>query len=186
MAASAFPEEMKKVKLYSEEDTSLERETKESEDDPPEISVFLPVFNENHLRPLHVKLGEELVILGRTAEIIYVDDGSSDGSLTVLREIAAHDPRCASSPSDEITARRRQWPPVLMRRGDRLVLMDADLQNDPADIKRLLDKLEEGYDVVSGWRGNARTNVDAQNSIGDCQPSNFIYRRRASTITAAH
>ena len=60
----------------------------------PEISVFLPVFNEEpNLRPLQEKLDQALAQLGRTAEIIYVDDGSSDGSLSVLREIAARDPR---------------------------------------------------------------------------------------------
>ena len=58
--------------------------------DAPEISVFLPVFNEEpNLRPLHEKLDQALAQLGRTAEIIYVDDGSTDGSLNVLREIAA-------------------------------------------------------------------------------------------------
>ena len=61
---------------------------------PPEISVFLPVFNEEpNLRPLHEKLNQSLAQLGRSAEIIYVDDGSNDGSLNVLREIAANDPR---------------------------------------------------------------------------------------------
>src|ERR1043166_3504078 len=62
--------------------------------DVPDISVFLPVFNEEpNLRPLHEKLNSALAQLGRTAEIIYVDDGSSDGSLEVLRELAARDPR---------------------------------------------------------------------------------------------
>src|SRR5437870_4881335 len=60
----------------------------------PDISVFLPVFNEEpNLGPLHEKLDRALAQLGRTAEIIYVDDGSSDGSLSVLREIAAKDAR---------------------------------------------------------------------------------------------
>ena len=59
-------------------------------DAKPEVSVFLPVYNEEpNLRPLHAKLDEALKALGRTAEIIYVDDGSTDGSLRVLRELAA-------------------------------------------------------------------------------------------------
>src|SRR5437870_12816988 len=63
-------------------------------DDAPDISVFLPVFNEEpNLRPLHDKLDRALAQLGRTAEIIYVDDGSSDGSLAILRELAAKDAR---------------------------------------------------------------------------------------------
>ena len=122
----------------------------------PEISVFLPVFNEEpNLRLLHEKLDRELAQVGRTAEIIYVDDGSTDGSLTALREIAAKDARV------RVIALRRNYgqTPAMAAgidaaRGRVLVPMDADLQNDPADIARLLDKLDEGYDVVSGWRRN--------------------------------
>jgi dolichol-phosphate mannosyltransferase len=126
--------------------------------DGPDVSVFLPVFNEEpNLRPLHEKLNVALAQLGRTAEIIYVDDGSSDGSLDVLREIAAGDPRV------RVIALRRNYgqTPAMAAgihaaRGRVLIPMDADLQNDPADIARLLDKLDEGYDVVSGWRKNRR------------------------------
>ncbi len=124
----------------------------------PDISVFLPVFNEEpNLRPLHEKLDSALGQLRRTAEIIYVDDGSSDGSLDVLREIAAEDSRV------RVIALRRNYgqTPAMSAgidaaRGRVLIPMDADLQNDPADIKRLLDKLDEGYEVVSGWRKNRK------------------------------
>jgi glycosyltransferase involved in cell wall biosynthesis len=124
----------------------------------PEVSVFLPVFNEEpNLRPLHEKLDQSLAQLNRTAEIIYVDDGSSDGSLSVLREIARNDSRV------RVIALRRNYgqTPAMAAgihaaRGQVLIPMDADLQNDPADITRLLDKLDEGYDVVSGWRKNRR------------------------------
>src|SRR5947207_6061130 len=123
---------------------------------PPHVSVFLPVFNEEpNLRPLQARLDEALQKLGRTAEIIYVDDGSSDGSLNVLRELAAKDPRV------RVIALRRNYgqTPAMAAgihaaRGRVLIPMDADMQNDPADIARLLDKLDEGYDVVSGWRKN--------------------------------
>ena len=64
-------------------------ETSPRSKEAPEISVFLPVYNEEpNLLPLHAKLDEALTGLGRTAEIIYVDDGSTDGSLRVLRELA--------------------------------------------------------------------------------------------------
>src|SRR5437764_3266449 len=124
----------------------------------PDISVFLPVFNEEpNLRPLHEKLDRALAQLGRTAEIIYVDDGSSDRSLDVLREIAVEDSRV------RVIALRRNYgqTPAMSAgidaaRGRVLIPMDADLQNDPADIKRLLDKLDEGYEVVSGWRKNRK------------------------------
>ena len=124
--------------------------------DAPDISVFLPVLNEEpNLRPLHEKLDRALAQLGRSAEIIYVDDGSTDGSLAVLREIAAQDSRV------RVIALRRNYgqTPAMAAgidaaRGEVLIPMDADLQNDPADIVRLLEKIDEGYDVVSGWRKN--------------------------------
>ncbi len=122
----------------------------------PDISVFLPVLNEEpNLRPLHEKLDRALAQLGRSSEIIYVDDGSTDGSLAVLREIAAKDSRV------RVIALRRNYgqTPAMAAgidaaRGEVLIPMDADLQNDPADIVRLLEKIDEGYDVVSGWRKN--------------------------------
>lgn len=122
----------------------------------PEISVFLPVYNEEpNLRPLHAKMDEALSKLGRTAEIIYVDDGSTDGSLEVLRELAQADERV------RVVALRRNYGQTAAMaagidaaKGLVLIPMDADLQNDPADIIRLLNKLDEGYDVVSGWRKN--------------------------------
>jgi glycosyltransferase involved in cell wall biosynthesis len=124
----------------------------------PEVSVFLPVFNEEpNLRPLHAKLDEALKSLGYSAEIVYVDDGSTDGSLTILREIAELDPRV------RVVALRRNYGQTAAMaagidaaKGKVLIPMDADLQNDPADITRLLKKLDEGYDVVSGWRKNRK------------------------------
>lgn len=124
--------------------------------DGPEISLFLPVLDEvQNLRPMYAKIKAALDSLGKTAEVIFVDDGSTDDSLTVLKEIAAEDDRVRV-----ISLRRNYGQTAAMSagidaaRGDILIPMDADLQNDPADIKRLLDKLDEGYDVVSGWRLN--------------------------------
>jgi glycosyltransferase involved in cell wall biosynthesis len=145
------------MKVYDQESEVLTAPARRATDpDVPDVSVFLPVFNEEpNLPPLHEKLNASLAQLGRSAEIIYVDDGSSDGSLNVLREIAAHDPRV------RVIALRRNYgqTPAMAAgihaaRGHVLIPMDADLQNDPADIVRLLDKLDEGYDVVSGWRKN--------------------------------
>src|SRR5438105_15704656 len=125
-------------------------------DSSPDISVFLPVLNEEpNLGPLHKKLNRALAQLGRTAEIIYVDDGSTDGSLNVLRDIAARDDRVRV-----ISFRRNYGQTPAMAagihaaRGRVLIPMDADLQNDPVDIARLLEKIDEGFDVVSGWRKN--------------------------------
>ena len=140
------------MKTYDEQEIVKRSETTAT--DVPEISVFLPVYNEEpNLRPLHAKLDEALKALGRTAEIVYVDDGSSDGSLKILRELAEQDSRV------RVVALRRNYGQTAAMAagidaatGKVLIPMDADLQNDPADITRLLDKLDEGYDVVSGWR----------------------------------
>jgi glycosyltransferase involved in cell wall biosynthesis len=144
------------MKIYDEEETLPDNAAISTLEGKPEVSVFLPVYNEEpNLLPLQVKLDEALKALGRTAEIIYVDDGSSDGSLNVLREIARLDDRV------RVVALRRNYGQTAAMaagidaaQGDVLIPMDADLQNDPADIIRLLDKMAEGYDVVSGWRKN--------------------------------
>jgi len=122
----------------------------------PELSLFLPVLDEEeNLRPMHAKISAALDQLGKTAEVIYVDDGSTDKSLSILKEIAAGDPRVRV-----ISLRRNYGQTAAMSagidaaKGEILIPMDADLQNDPADIARLLEKLDEGYDVVSGWRKN--------------------------------
>lgn len=122
----------------------------------PELSLFLPVLDEEeNLRPMHAKISAALDALGKTAEVIFVDDGSTDKSLEILKEIASEDARVRV-----IILRRNYGQTAAMSagidaaKGEILIPMDADLQNDPADIKRLLDKLDEGYDVVSGWRKN--------------------------------
>lgn len=142
------------MKAYDEAQRIRPAATEVSKLATPEISVFLPVYNEEpNLRPLHAKLDQALAALGRTAEIVYVDDGSTDGSLTVLRELASTDSRV------RVVALKRNYGQTAAMaagidaaKGEVLIPMDADLQNDPADIVRLLEKLDEGYDVVSGWR----------------------------------
>jgi Glycosyltransferases involved in cell wall biogenesis len=122
----------------------------------PELSLFLPVLDEEeNLREMHEKIASALDQLGKTAEVIFVDDGSTDKSLAILKEIAAKDDRVRV-----ISLRRNYGQTAAMSagidaaRGEILIPMDADLQNDPADIAKLLEKLNEGYDVVSGWRKN--------------------------------
>src|SRR6476646_9378578 len=144
------------MKLLDEQETLRERASPQPT--KPDVSVFLPVFNEEpNLRPLHAKLDAALKALDRSAEIVYVDDGSNDGSLRILREIAEMDSRV------RVVALRRNYGQTAAMaagidaaRGTVLIPMDADLQNDPADITRLLRKLDEGYDVVSGWRTNRK------------------------------
>src|SRR5919205_970270 len=145
------------MKILDEQEIRGEEPATQSSD-TPDLSIFLPVFNEEpNLLPLHAKLDEALKSLGRSAEIVYVDDGSTDGSLRILREIVDLDPRV------RVVALRRNYGQTAAMaagidaaRGKVLIPMDADLQNDPADISRLLQKLDEGYDVVSGWRKNRK------------------------------
>ena len=146
------------MKILDQQETVTRARPEISTPDEPEVSVFLPVYNEEpNLRPLHAKLDAALRALGRSAEIVYVDDGSTDGSLNILRELAQMDPRV------RVVALRRNYGQTAAMaagidaaRGKVLIPMDADLQNDPADIERLLDTLDEGYDVVSGWRKNRK------------------------------
>jgi dolichol-phosphate mannosyltransferase len=144
------------MKILDEQKVSRELASASFESNAPEVSIFLPVYNEEpNLMPLHAKLDEALKALDRSAEIVYVDDGSTDGSLDILRQIAELDPRV------RVVALRRNYGQTAAMAagidaasGKVLIPMDADLQNDPADIQRLLQKLDEGYDVVSGWRKN--------------------------------
>ena len=149
------------MKIYDEEETLIKNASTPSSGEKPEVSVFLPVYNEEpNLPPLHAKLDEALKALGRTSEIIYVDDGSTDGSLRVLCELAQRDCRV------RVVALKRNYGQTAAMaagidaaQGQVLIPMDADMQNDPADIVRLLEKLDQGYDVVSGWRKNRQDKV---------------------------
>jgi glycosyltransferase involved in cell wall biosynthesis len=118
------------------------------------VSIVIPVFNEeDNIRPLLQQLFPALQALGRPFEVIAVDDGSRDGSLAILKAEAAQRPEL------KVIAFSRNYGQTAAMmagfdhaRGAVIVPMDADLQNDPADIPVLLAKLEEGYDIVSGWR----------------------------------
>ena len=118
------------------------------------ISVVVPAYNEEENIPiLYEKLVKVLDSLGEEYEIVFVDDGSYDRTPEILRELAEKDRRVKV-----VRFRRNYGQTAAMyagfehARGDVIITMDADLQNDPEDIPRLLEKLEEGYDIVSGWR----------------------------------
>ncbi len=122
-----------------------------------ELSIIIPVFNEaENLDLLNEALHSALENSGLSWEAILVDDGSSDGSPEILRRLAEADPERLRV----IELRRNYGQTAAIAAGidhssgDIIVLMDADLQNDPADIPRLVEKIKEGYDVVSGWRVN--------------------------------
>jgi glycosyltransferase involved in cell wall biosynthesis len=128
--------------------------------DAPEVSVVIPVYNEQETIPhLHQELAAALGALDRSWEVILVNDGSCDGSAERLDEVAERDPRFVV-----IHLRRNYGQTAAMAagfdhaRGEIIIAMDADLQNDPADIPKLLAKMDEGYDVVSGWRKHRKDN----------------------------
>lgn len=125
-------------------------------DAAPYLSVVVPIYNEEESIPtLYDQLTAALATLDRPYEIIAVDDGSRDRSFALLSERAAQDPRL------RVVRFRRNFGQTAAfaagfdrARGTYIVTIDADLQNDPTDIPRLLDRAAEGYDVVSGWRAN--------------------------------
>ncbi len=120
----------------------------------PCLSVVVPVYNEEENIPhLYRRLTTELEQLGLSYEIIAIDDGSRDRSFALLSDLAREDRRL------RVVRFRRNFGQTAAfsagfdrARGEVVVTIDADLQNDPADIGALLAKIEEGYDVVSGWR----------------------------------
>ena len=122
------------------------------------VSVLVPVFNEEEsIVRFYEELAEVLHHWGRDYEIVIVDDGSRDNTPQLLQEISQADERVAVvylrtnfGQTAAVTAA------IDHARGNILVPIDADLQNDPRDIPMLVDKLEEGYDVVSGWRKNRK------------------------------
>ena len=120
------------------------------------ISIVVPVYNEEENVPiLYDKLKEVLEKIPYDYEIIFVDDGSIDRTREILEEIASKDKKVKVI---EFARNFGQTPAMMAgmdyATGDVIVTMDGDLQNDPEDIPRLLEKIEEGYDVVSGWRKN--------------------------------
>jgi glycosyltransferase involved in cell wall biosynthesis len=119
-----------------------------------DLSVIVPVFNEREsLDALHQEIVAALVPLGLSYEIIFVDDGSTDGGWDVLARIYAEDPRVVIV---RLTRNYGQTAALAaglaQSSGTNVVLLDGDRQNDPADIPLLLGKQREGYDLVAGWR----------------------------------
>jgi glycosyltransferase involved in cell wall biosynthesis len=122
------------------------------------LSVVIPIYNEcPNIPVLHQQLTEVLIAFGRSYEILFVDDGSNDGSREELSRLATADSRVKL-----VLLRRNYGQTAAMQAGlqhatgDVLVTLDGDLQNDPTDIPMLVQKIDEGYDLVHGWRRNRR------------------------------
>ncbi len=147
------------------------------------LSIVIPVYNEvESLVPLYQAIHAALDGNGMPWEAIFVDDGSTDGSLNVLNKLALDDPEHVRV----VVLRRNfgQTPAIVAgidhALGDVIVLMDADLQNDPADIPMMLAKIEEGSDVVSGWR------VDRKDAFLTRKLPSWLANALISQVTGVH
>lgn len=148
----------------------------------PSISLVVPIYNEEEsIETLHTRLTEQLEQLGRPYEIIAVDDGSKDRSFDILRRLARANPHL------HVVRFRRNFGQTAAfsagfhrARGEVIFTIDADLQNDPADIPALLAKIEEGYDVVSGWR------AERKDPFWSRRIPSMIANRVISTFTNVH
>ncbi len=123
-----------------------------------DLTVLIPLYNEkDNLRPLFDKIRQTLTPAGFDWEVIFVDDGSNDGSPEIIRSLQA-----SSSRVRLISLRRNFGKSAALDagfkevRGRRIVIMDADLQDDPAEIGGLMERLDSGFDLVSGWRVERR------------------------------
>jgi len=127
-------------------------------DAAPRLSIVVPLYNEEENLPaLDGEIRAALAPLGLAYEVLYVDDGSTDGSLAALRSLAAADPRIRILRHRKNAGQSAGLASGFRAaRGELVATLDADLQNDPADLPRLLAKLDEGWDVVSGVRRNRR------------------------------
>ena len=145
----------------------------------PRISIVIPLYNEEESIPaLWEGLDRAIANYGKPAEVIIIDDGSKDRSFALLSEIAARDPRFT------IIRFRRNFGQTAgfaagfaQARGDVVITMDADLQNDPMDIPKLMAKVDEGYDIVSGWR------KDRQDRFIDRKLPSMMANRLISNVT---
>ena len=145
----------------------------------PRISIVIPLYNEEESIPaLWEALDKAIAHYGQPAEVIIIDDGSKDRSFALLREIAARDPRFT------IIRFRRNFGQTAgfaagfaQARGEVVITMDADLQNDPMDIPKLMAKMDEGYDIVSGWR------KDRQDRFIDRKLPSMMANRLISNVT---
>lgn len=131
-----------------------------------DVSIVIPVYNEEESLPhLHSALQNALANWPYTWEVLYVNDGSRDGSQAALEALSAQDPQHVIA----LEFRRNFGQTTAIAagidhaRGEVIIFLDADLQNDPADIPMLLEKLNQGYDVVSGWRKDREDNALTRN-----------------------
>jgi glycosyltransferase involved in cell wall biosynthesis len=146
------------------------------------VSIVVPVMNEEqNVRPLYEKLSAQLNALGQSYEVIFVDDGSTDKTFTELKALHNEHPGTV-----RVIRFRRNFgkTPALVAgfgrcRGETIFTMDGDLQDDPEEIPRFLEKLDEGYDLVSGWK------YPRLDPLAKTFPSR-VFNGLVSTMTGVH
>ena len=126
-----------------------------------DLSIVVPIYNEaENISRLHSEIKEVLDKLGKSYEILFINDGSTDETLKTLKEINSSDKTVKIV---DLNRNFGQTAAVMagfdISSGDMIITLDGDLQNDPADIPVLIDKLNEGFDLVSGWRKNRKDNL---------------------------
>lgn len=136
----------------------------------PEISIIVPVLNERDSLPqLYAELSDVLKSAGKSYEIIFIDDGSTDGSVEYARGVVKEDPAFVL-----VELRRRFGKATALQagfrvsKGDVVITLDADLQDDPKEIPRFLEALDKDYDLVSGWK------EDRKDPLAKTLPSKFF------------
>lgn len=127
----------------------------------PFLSIIIPVYNEeDNVCLLFKKIQTVCQTIDETYEVIFIDDGSTDGTFAILSELSEQEPQLAvikfKGNAGQTAAMAAGFE---FAKGERIISMDGDLQNDPADIPKLLEKLDEGYDLVCGWRKERKDNV---------------------------
>lgn len=145
----------------------------------PVISIVIPLYNEEESIPaLYAGLDAAIANYGKPAEVIIIDDGSRDHSYAMLKEIALQDKRFTVIKLRRNSGQTAAFAAGFDRaRGEVVITMDADLQNDPMDIPLLMAKIDEGYDVVSGWR------KDRQDRMVDRKLPSMLANRLISNVT---
>ena len=123
-------------------------------EEKPTLSIVVPVYNEEeNVRPLFEKIQAVCEAIGETYEVLFVDDGSHDKTFAVLSELSKQEPQLIVVRFQKNAGQTAAMAAGFeFARGQRIISMDGDLQNDPTDIPKLLHKLDEGYDLVCGWR----------------------------------
>mgnify|MGYP000055948993 CR=1 FL=1 len=137
------------------------------------VSILIPLYNEEEsLRPLYSEIKDALKKISIDYEILFFDDGSKDTSLEIIKDLAKKDPKIKY-----ISFRKNYGKSAALQlgfkavTGDAVITMDADLQDDPAEIPNLLAKLDEGYDLVSGWK---KKRNDPTNKTSPSKFFNFV------------